>query len=161
MDLTPYIQSLRSSLTSAAGPAGEDATRTAELLADALDAGARLALLEALSDAAAEITDQLDRAGSSASVDVRVRGRAADLTVSNVEAATVEPAPAPATDDNVARITLRLPESLKDNVEAAAATEGISVNAWLVRAINNSVHGPTPQGKGSRFNQRITGYARA
>lgn len=161
MDLTPYIQSLRSSLTSAAGPAGEDAARTAELLAEALDAGARLALLEALSDAAAEITDQLDRAGSSASVDVRVRGREADLTVSNVEAAAPQTAPAPANDDNVARITLRLPESLKDNVESAAASEGISVNAWLVRAINNSVHGPAPKGKGSRFNQRITGYGRA
>lgn len=163
MDLTPYIESLRRSLTAAAAPAGEDAARTAELLTEALDAGARLALMEALSEAAAEITAGLDQAGSSASVDLRVRGKEVDLRVTDVEATETTPPPAPPVDDDVARITLRLPESLKEDVERAASSDGASVNAWLVRAINNAVHtsrsaGPT---SGARYSQRITGYARA
>jgi predicted HicB family RNase H-like nuclease len=163
MDLTPYIESLRRSLTAAAAPAGEDAARTAELLSEALEAGARLALMEALSEAAAEITAGLDQAGSSASVDLRVRGKEVDLRVTDVEAADTAPPPAPPVDDDVARITLRLPESLKEEVERAASSDGTSVNAWLVRAINTAVHtsrstGPT---SGARYSQRITGYARA
>lgn len=163
MDLTPYIESLRRSLTAAAAPAGEDAARTAEMLSEALDAGTRLALMEALSEAAAEITAGLDQAGSSASVDLRVRGKEVDLRVTDVEATDTAPPPAPPSDDDVARITLRLPESLKEDVERIAAAEGASVNAWLVRAVNNSVHasrgsGPT---SGARHSQRITGYARA
>ncbi|HLU29076.1 MAG TPA: hypothetical protein VKZ65_11605 [Glycomyces sp.] len=163
MDLTPYIESLRRSLTAAAAPAGEDAARTAELLSEALEAGARLALMEALSEAAAEITAGLDQAGSSASVDLRVRGKEVDLRVTDVEAADTAPPPAPPVDDDVARITLRLPESLKEEVERAASSDGASVNAWLVRAINTAVHTSRSSGpaSGARYSQRITGYARA
>ncbi|MFG3339019.1 hypothetical protein [Glycomyces sp. NPDC048151] len=163
MDLTPYIESLRRSLTAAAAPGGEEAARTAELLSEALDAGARLALMEALSEAAAEITAGLDQAGSPASVDLRVRGREVDLRVSGGETAEVAPPPAPPVDDDVARITLRLPESLKEDVEKAASSDGASVNAWLVRAINNAVHASRTSGQpaGAKYSQRITGYARA
>ena len=38
-------------------------------------------------------------------------------------------------EDSTARITLRLPEQLKLQMEAAANREGLSVNAWLVRAV--------------------------
>jgi len=163
MDLTPYIESLRRSLTAAAAPAGEDAARTAELLSEALEAGARLALMEALSEAAAEITAGLDQAGSSASVDLRVRGKEVDLRVTDVEAADTAPPPAPPVDDDVARITLRLPESLKEEVERAASSDGASVNAWPVRATNTAVHTSRSSGpaSGARYSQRITGYARA
>ncbi|MFC4336543.1 toxin-antitoxin system HicB family antitoxin [Salininema proteolyticum] len=163
MDLTPYIDSLRRSLTAAAAPAGDDAARTAELLAEALDAGARLALMEALSEAAAEITEDLDKAGSSASVDLKIRGKEVSFTINDMEE-TEAPAvpPAPPTDDDVARITLRLPESLKEDVETAAASSGVSVNAWLVRAINTAVHSKnSTSARGARHSQRITGYARA
>ena len=163
MDLTPYIESLRRSLTAAAAPAGEEAARTAELLSEALDAGARLALMEALSEAAAEITAGLDQAGSSASVDLRVRGKEVDLRVADVETAETAPPPAPPSDDDVARITLRLPETLKEDVEKAASSDGASVNAWLVRAINSAVHASRTSGQasGAKYSQRITGYARA
>jgi hypothetical protein len=60
---------------------------------------------------------------------------------------------------------LRLPEPLKEQVERAAANEGISVNAWLVRAIGAAVSGrpmmppsvSTHRGPG----RRLTGYAQA
>src|SRR5687767_10277354 len=134
MDLSPYLETLRRDLAASAAAGGAEIERTAGVLAGALDAAARLCLLEALSDAAAEITSKLE----TATVDVRLRGREADLVVTEAAYAEEAPVAAPPPADpagDVARITLRLPESLKEAVERAAAAEGISVNAWLVRAI--------------------------
>ena len=82
------------------------------------------------------------------SVDVRLRGRDPELVVSRPAAADfAEAAPvtglgaaaaltADATDDTAtSRTTLRLPDQLKARVDKAAAEDGLSVNAWLVRAI--------------------------
>jgi hypothetical protein len=176
MDLTPYLDALRRDLSSAAAAGGAEVARAGELLAGSLDASARLCLMEALSDAAAEVTTKL----GTASVEVRLRGREADLVVSAIEHAEPEPAPAATAtplsegSGDVARITLRLPEQLKESVERAAATEGISVNAWLVRAIWSAVSGPRtpppppyppgpppfPPGRAS-FGRRVTGFAQA
>src|SRR5690606_34910189 len=131
MDLTPYLDNLQRDLVAATAAAGEEVTRAAELVARALDPAARLNLLQALVDAAAEITTKLD----TAAVEVRLRGREADFVVTEVEAPAAPPPPAGDSGD-VARITLRLPEPLKEAVERAAAAEGISVNAWLVRAVS-------------------------
>src|SRR6478609_5129991 len=125
MELSPYLENLQRDLTAAAAPGGEEVARAASLLAGALDASARLSLMEALSDAAAEITTKL----SNASVEVRLRGREADLVVTELPAEAAAPSPAPAApagDGEQARITLRLPEQLKEAVERAAAAEGIS-----------------------------------
>jgi HicB family len=161
MELSPYLEGLRRELHAAAAPGGPDVARTAELLAGALDAAARLSLMEALGDAAAEITSKLD----TATVEVRLRGRDADFVVTPVAEPAPPPAPEPAGTEtgDQARITLRLPESLKTQVERAAATEGISVNAWLVRAIATAIGGNHPpvvprSGRGPR---RITGFAQA
>ncbi len=162
MDLNPYLDNLRHDLEASAAPGGEDVSRAASLLAGSLEASARLCLLEALSDAAAEITTKLDNA----SVEVRLRGRAADLVVSDLAPSTPAAPPPPTETDSgdVARITLRLPEQLKSSVERAASAEGISVNAWLVRAIGAAVHGnatPGSSGGRARFGRRLTGYAQA
>ena len=164
MDLSPYLESLRRDLIAAAAPAGDDAIQTAELLSTSLESSLRLALLEALSDAAAEITGELNRVGNPATVEVRMRARQADLVVNETPIAPPEPPPAPVSDSgDLARITLRLPEPLKLAVESAAAAESISVNAWLVRAINSSVHshtGTATTGR-ARYGKRVTGYAQA
>jgi HicB-like protein involved in pilus formation len=170
MELSPYLENLGRDLAAAAATGGPEITRAADLLAGALDASARLCLLEALSDAAAEITTKLD----SGSVEVRLRGREADLVVTPVTPAEHPadgPAAAPVTGDgggDLARITLRLPEWLKQQVERSAASTGVSVNSWLVDAIGASVKaGPSPKafplkpplpGKPGR---RITGFAQA
>jgi HicB family len=169
MDLTPYIDGLQRDLLASAAPGGADVTRAAELLGSSIEASARLCLLEALSDAAAEITARLH----TATVDVRLRGREADLTVTEIddtsEAAEAPVTPPPMADTgDLARVTLRIPEPLKEQVERAAALEGVSVNAWLVRAIAGAIGGrgptppmpPTPPG-GSRRGpgRRLTGYA--
>lgn len=161
MDLNPYLETLRRDLEASAAPGDDDVRRAADLLTGSLEAATRLCLLEALSDAAAEITTKLDNA----SVEVRLRGRAADLVVSEgAPQAPPPPTPADAESGDVARITLRLPEALKGAVERAASAEGISVNAWLVRAIGSAVHGaggrPAPGGR-ARFGRRVTGFAQA
>lgn len=141
-------------------------------MAGSVDASARLCLMEALSDAAAEVTTKL----GTASVDVRLRGREAELVVTTMEQPAPEtetPAdagPPPEGSGDVARITLRLPEQLKESVERAAGAEGISVNAWLVRAISAAVSRPPtapyppkppyPPGRAS-FGRRVSGYAQA
>ncbi|WP_433790322.1 hypothetical protein [Actinoplanes sp. CA-252034] len=155
MDLTPYLEGLRADLAAVAAPAGPDTVRAADLLGGALESSARLALLEALSDAAAEITTRLN----GPAVEVRLRGREADLVVTG--AAPEPPAPAPAvteTGGDLARLTLRMPESLKTLVEQTAATEGVSVNAWLVRAVATAVKPGDSGGSGGR---RVTGFFQA
>lgn len=159
MDLTPYLETLRADLAAAAAPAGPETARAAELLGHALEASARLALLEAISDAAAEITTRLP----DASVEVRLRGREADLVVAHHAPAPPEPpvapaAPAPPDSGDLTRLTLRMPESLKTHVEQTAAAEGISVNAWLVRAVTSAVNAPLP---GGRNPNRVTGFFQA
>jgi hypothetical protein len=56
-----------------------------------------------------------------------------------------------------ARISLRLPESLKASVEKAAEREGISVNAWLVRAIARATESRPVHVSG----KRLSGYAQS
>jgi hypothetical protein len=139
MDITPYVERLRHDLSQAAA-AGDDQVRdAAERLGLALDPSMRLAVMEALSQAAAEITSEM-RTGS---VDVRLAGRDLEFVVE--DAAPVTP-PAPSTppptaeeeDDDgaaTARITLRLPESVKAKAEELAGRSGSSLNTWIVNVL--------------------------
>ncbi len=142
MDITPYVESLRQDLAAAAEAGGPEARAAAERLALALDPAVRLALMDALSQAAAEITAELP-AGS---VDVRLRGREPELVVDVPTMALPAPPPPPAPpspedapevdeDDAVVRISLRLPESLKYKAEELAAKGGHSLNSWIVNVV--------------------------
>lgn len=144
MDVTPYIDRLRQDLLAAAQAAGDEARTTAERLSYALDPAARLAIMEAVSQAAAEITAELPSGG----VDVRLAGRDLEFSVH------ITPAPMPAAapvsrtettdepddeeDGTIARITLRIPESLKTRAEESAARSGSSLNTWLVNTIRSA-----------------------
>lgn len=157
MDLTPYIEGLQRDLAASAAPGGADVARAAELLTVSMDSSARLVLLEALSEAAEEITAKL----GNATVDVRLRGREADMTVTELPNGAEEqapPTPPVADSGDLARITLRLPEQLKEQAEHAASVEGVSVNAWLVRAVAAALvprNSPPPTRRG----HRVTGFA--
>lgn len=150
MELTPYLETLHRDLSAAVG---------SELLATVIETSGRLCLLEALSDAAAEITGKLP----SGSVEVRLRGRDVQFVVAegaqDGPAATPPPTPAEPEGD-ITRITLRLPESLKDAIETAAANASVSVNAWLVRAVAGAVAGPV-QHPTKETGRRYTGFAQA
>ena len=71
MDLTPYTQNLRDDLITAASVGDEDSRRAAALLAGALEPAARLAIMNALSDLAAEVTGALQ----DTTVELRLDGR--------------------------------------------------------------------------------------
>nr|BFD87910.1 hypothetical protein StreXyl84_73110 [Streptomyces sp. Xyl84] len=154
MDLTPYVDTLRRELMVAAEAGGEDARELAERLTTPLESATRLTMLNVLSAATDEITREL----APGSVDVRLRGLDPDFVVTlppaagapaEVVAPPVEPvaAPAPADGDEggTARVNLRLPAHLKARAEEAASREGLSVNAWLVRAVSAAVDGGRPR----------------
>jgi hypothetical protein len=165
MDLAPFIADLRRDLEASAAPGGPDVTRAAELLGGSLESSARLCLLDALTQAADEVSTKL----RAATVELRLRGREADFVVTEAEPThgpddvPAPPPPGPPGDatGDVTRITLRLPEGLKDAVERASAAEGISVNAWLVRAVAAAVQGTPPAPPRRGMPRRITGYGRA
>ena len=134
MDLEPYVENLRRRLAVAAEPGGEDARALAERLAGALESATRLALLDALSAAADEITRDL----APGAVELRLRSGEPEFVVTSPPAEDEFEPPSPpleADEGGTSRITLRLPEQLKPRVDDAAAEAGISVNAWLVRAV--------------------------
>jgi hypothetical protein len=143
MDITPYVDTLRRDLVAAAETGGDELRQAAERLAYALDPSARLALMEAISHAAAEITAELPEG----SVDVRLSGRELDFVV-QMPAAPVAPVPptpptpptppSPEDDGDLARITLRIPESVKARAEDKAAAAGQSLNTWLVNVIRGA-----------------------
>jgi hypothetical protein len=176
MDITPYVESLRRDLLAAAEAAGPDAAAAAERLTYALDPATRLALMEAISQAAAEITAELPAGG----VDVRLEGRELAFTVHTPTPMAPPTPPTPPTpveetdEGGLARITLRIPESVKTRAEEKAAQAGDSLNTWLVKVVRAATNdhainvdidlssvpfleGFDPFGKG-KGNRRMTGW---
>ena len=150
MQLDGHIQAIREDLANTARIGDEATAEAANRLSDALAATLHLRLLDLLGEAALEIAGQL----GSARVEVRLAGREPELVVVMEEADdSVQVAPG---EEYSGRITLRLPETLKASVEAAAASEGISTNAWLVRSIARMLD-RRPHAKRSR--NRLQGYA--
>ncbi|MHA7275906.1 histidine kinase [Arthrobacter sp. Hz1] len=135
MELGQYVSDLQRHLADTSESGSEDTRAVAERLAVGLDAATRLVLLDALSAAASEITRDL----APGSVDLRLRGREVEfvITLPTVDAeADDSPAVAVEEDDaSTSRTTLRLPDALKARVDDAAVADGLSVNAWLVRAV--------------------------
>ncbi|MFI9045937.1 toxin-antitoxin system HicB family antitoxin [Streptomyces sp. NPDC053427] len=178
MDLTPYVDNLRHELAVAADAGGDEARALADRLTAPLESAARLTLLNALSAAMDEITREL----APGSVDVRLRGLDPEFVVvppagpeaheERESAPSGPPAPLPplppvaseGDEGGTARINLRLPAHLKTRAEEAAAQEGLSVNAWLVRALAAAVEPGDrgrPTGRSSRRGgQSFTGWVR-
>ncbi len=88
MDITQFVDELRRDLQVAAQAGSDDMRAAAERLTNALDSSVRLTLMDALSQAASEITNELQ----GTSVEVRLKGREPIFVV--VGAATEAPAPA-------------------------------------------------------------------
>jgi hypothetical protein len=176
MELRRYVDEVDRQLVAAAEASGPDTRAVVERLLATLEPALRLALLDALGDATAEITSEL----APGSVEVRLRGREPEFVVSVPEpvgppveaeplgdgrAATSVPVePLDSGDTEVARINLRLPTHLKARIEDAATADGVSINAWLVRAAATAVErgaarrvDDQPVGRGTK---RYTGWVR-
>src|SRR5438445_2048157 len=151
MQIDGYVQALRDDLTRVAAVGDESTARAAELLAVALESSLGRRLLEALGEAALELSGQLD----SGRVEVRFAGSDPELVYVPDEAA----APAePADEAFTARITLRLPESLKTRLDTLAGAHGLSVNTLIVQVLSRGAEPRTPSGGNRR---RLTGYGRS
>ncbi|MYT71373.1 toxin-antitoxin system HicB family antitoxin [Streptomyces sp. cg28] len=172
MDLTPYVDTLHRELAVAAEAGGDEARELAERLTAPLESATRLTLLNVLSAAMDEVTRDL----APGSVDVRLRGLDPEFVVAlpagdstheeprAVEAVRAAPVADTADDGSTARVNLRLPAHLKARAEEAASREGLSVNAWLVRAVSAAVDPgqaqPRTADKGRSGGQSFTGWVR-
>lgn len=176
MDLTTYVSNLGREFATLAEAGGDEARALVERLTGSLESAIRMTLLDALSAATAEITREL----APGSVELRLRGRDPEFVVTSPpaepqqEGADDAPAtmdaesqggPLFAEDGPTARINVRLPEQLKAAVEEAAAKQGRSVNAWLVRAaaaaLQHTGRDERPaQRSGRRTQQSFTGWVR-
>jgi hypothetical protein len=151
MELSPYVESVREGVVNASSLADEQTQQVAARLGSAIEASTRLALIQALSDAAGTISAEL----APSSVELRMVGNDPEFVVS-LQTSEAEPtlllpeseqggenaagtSALEAEDEPVARITLRLPQSVKMRVDEVASTEGISTNAWLIRAVMDAL----------------------
>ena len=172
MELDPYVEAIHEQLEAAASSGGDEALELARRLSAPLDASIRLALQDAIAAAVEEITVDL----APGSVELRLRGREPRFVVTL-------PPPDPSTEEDPEgtdppledlaprqdeeggtwRINVRMPEHLKPRVERAAEGEGLSVNAWLVRAagarLDRSEGGGRREQRTAHGAQRYTGWA--
>ena len=161
MDLTPYIHQLREDLAAAASAGDEQTRQTASVLSVALEPAARLAIMNALSDLAAEVTAALD----DRVVEVRLDGRDVRVVVSSPSNAgqradtppPFEPGAATFGDTggDIRRMTLRLIDQVKNQAERAAADQGVSLNTWISQAVAGALRSdPWNEPRGARDDRR-------
>jgi hypothetical protein len=151
MQIDGHIQALRQDLVRVAALGDETTSRAADILSVALEASMGRQIQDVLAEAALELNAQLDEAH----VEVRIAGRDPELVLVREDGSV----PEHVDEAFSARITLRLPESLKQRVESAASRDGASVNTWLVQAIQRALEPRRSMSSGSR--NRLTGYGRS
>jgi hypothetical protein len=153
MQTAQFIEALQADLRDLAQLGGEELVQAAHRLEGAVKQSATLRLIDALTQVALEVSSQLPNGH----LDVRLAGQDPELVYVAEEG---EEPRAQATEDGLtARVTLRLPESLKVALEKAADAEGVSLNTWLVRALQRAMSGGG--GRAVRSGKRITGYAQS
>jgi HicB family len=149
MRLDSHVQAIQQELAATGALGDEAAAEAARRIGEALASTLHLHLLDILGEAALEITGQIEPGR----VEVRLAGRDPELVVIADE--TPDTSQVGFGEEASGRITLRLPESLKAGIEAAADREGISTNAWLVRTIARTLE----QRPARKSRNRMQGYA--
>ena len=149
MNVAAFVEALQRDIEGVAGIGDAEVAEAARKIAAALEPSLRLRLMELLGEAALELTGQLPNGR----VEVRMAGGDPELVFVEEQGA-----PMPSHEDALsARVTLRLPETLKAIVDAAAQDAGVSANTWLLQQISKGAN-PQRRGPGSR---RMTGYGRS
>lgn len=149
MNLAIVLEGLQQDLQNLGELGDERSAQVAQRLGEALGSNLRLKLLDLFSQAAVELSSKLP----SGHIEVRLAGQEPELVFVD---ATGESA-GMAGEELSARISLRLPESLKTAVEQAADREGVSTNAWLVRAIARAAESRPVKVSG----KRLSGYGQS
>ena len=149
MNLTIVLDGLQQDLQRLSELGDERTAQLAERLSEALGSSLRLKLLDLLSQVAVELSSKLP----SGHIEVRLAGQEPELVFVDTQAEGA----GSVGEELSARISLRLPESLKAAVERAADREGVSTNAWLVRAIARATESRPVHVSG----KRLSGYAQS
>lgn len=149
---TSYVDALLEDLDDlvAIAPEEGEVAAAARRLRRALAASAATRLIEVMTQAALDLSAHLP----SGHVEVRLVGHEPELVF--VEDEPQAAPKVPTEDPTTARITLRLPQRLKNEIEAAAARDGVSVNTWLIRSLDRSTAGGR-----HHFGNRLRGFARS
>src|SRR5579872_4157485 len=162
MELSPVVEGISEDLRRAGAVGGEETSRVAEVLVASVESSVRLHLLDALHEAAQELSES----APGWRVEVRLEGRDPVLSLVPEEGAPVTSdlidtdRLAGYLDDELARLTLRLPEGLKGQVEGMASRHGASINSWIVQALARALDQTTAQQASRRMPRRMTGYVR-
>jgi hypothetical protein len=162
MQLSPIVDGISEDLRRAGAVGGDETRRVAEVLVASVESSVRLHLLDALHEAAHELSES----APGWRVEVRLEGRDPVLSLVSEEG-TAEATDRIDTDrlagyldDELARLTLRLPEGLKGQVEGVASRHGASINSWIVQALAHALDQSTVQQASRRMPRRMTGYVR-
>jgi hypothetical protein len=170
MDLHPYIRHLREDLLAAAALGDEETRRAAALLGAAIEPAGRLAIMNALSDLAAEVTQALERHV----VEVKLDGRDVRVSVSDRLGSAAPDDESGASGGHhlhadelrramqdaggeLSRTTVRLFNDLKSQAEQAASDQGVSLNTYISRAVSDSVRTAMPAGSKAKRGNRTGG----
>jgi hypothetical protein len=152
MEMAHHIHAIQEDLAAAASLASDEPTVEAgRRLTQALGSSLHLRLLDVVSEAALALSGSVP-----GRIEVRLAGRDPELVYIEEEEEPERTQIAGADDAFSARITLRLPEGLKAQLEVAANLEGTSVNAWIVRALQRGLE---PRTRSVRSGRRLSGYA--
>jgi hypothetical protein len=152
MEMAHHIHAIQEDLAAAASLASDEPTVEAgRRLTQALGSSLHLRLLDVVSEAALALSGSVP-----GRIEVRLAGRDPELVYIEEEEEPERAQTAGADDAFSARITLRLPEGLKAQLEVAANLEGTSVNAWVVRALQRGLE---PRTRSVRTGRRLSGYA--
>ncbi len=151
MQIAHHLHAIQEDLAAAAALAADEPTaEAARRLSQALGSSLHLRLLDLVSEAAADLS-----AAVPGRIEVRLAGRDPELVYVDEEADSASPAPG-SDDALTARITLRLPDSLKVQIDVASSREGVSTNSWIIRALARGLDSRT-----TRSGRRLTGFADA
>jgi predicted HicB family RNase H-like nuclease len=155
MDIEAHVNTVEERLRAAAAAGDETTRRVASALATALEPALRLAVLDAASELAEEVSDAL----GNEVVELRLEPGRVLVSVARTAA---EPDAAGDEHDGAvpSRITLRLPETLKAKAEHAAAAERVSLNTWLTRAVEHALRRTAPPAS-QRGSARLRGWVQA
>lgn len=137
MDIEKYVAVITDAVNSAAELGDEQTRRIAAALANAVAAPARLAVLQAVSDAVSAVDRSLD----DRTVTVRLDGTEIVVSVHS-DPAEPHPESTPTFEEmtgDISRVTLRLVEQIKNRAEEAAAQSGVSLNSWVAQAVQGAL----------------------
>jgi hypothetical protein len=147
MKMSSAVESLLSDVMAVGELGDAQVSELAERIAAVLARSLPSRILDLLSEVAGELSRELPHGH----VDIHLGG-------DDVELAYLDDDPgAPESDVELsARISLRLSEQLKARVEESASRQGLSVNGWVLRALERAAS--TSSQSNGRAGSRLRGY---